>query len=40
MIGRCEEMATDDGIDLIIFVMGVVMVILVILLHCSSGSIP
>jgi hypothetical protein len=34
-------MRMDDGIDLIIFMMGVVMaVVLLILLYWSSGSIP
>ena len=31
----------DDKVDLIMFVMGVVMaVVLLLLLYCSSGSIP
>ena len=38
-------MTMDDGIDLIIFVMGVVMVVvvfflLILHLYCSSGNIP
>ena len=32
----------DDGIDLLLFLMGVVMAVavLLILLYCSSGNIP
>jgi hypothetical protein len=33
-------MTMDDGIDLIKFMMGVVMAVVLILLYCSSGSIP
>jgi hypothetical protein len=33
-------MTMDDGADLLLFVMGVVMVVLLLLLYCSSGNIP